>query len=239
MKLTNLSIKDLFTPVAKLTFLAGAGVSVDPPSSLPAGRKMMDVFIKYTCTESEIKRIKDLEDLHFESLIESVRHYIDPSLKFFDYYGACDKPNLNHFFFAEMIKKGHFVMTANLDFLIEYALKQSGVPNDQIIPVITKSDFQDYSDPYRLYKNGKKAVYKMYGATQNIITREDTRYSLIATVQGIVYSKEGSISPLEPFKLPLFKNVTKNRSLVIMGYSGSDNLGIISILKSLKEFTPF
>ncbi len=234
MKLTNLTIKDLITPEAKLTFLVGAGCSIDAPSCLPSGRQMMDAIIEYTCAESEIKKIKDLKELRFESLVESIRQYIDPMLRFIDYYGLCVTPNLNHFFFAEMIKKGHFVMTANLDFLIEYALKQSGVSNDEIIPVITREDFEKYTNPYELFKHGKKAVYKIYGATKNVITGEDTRNSLIASVQGIAYLGDGKISPLEPFKRPLLEKITKNRSLVIMGYSVSDDLGIIPILKVLK-----
>ncbi|MHA1193019.1 MAG: hypothetical protein ACTSP9_12080 [Promethearchaeota archaeon] len=69
MKLTNLTVRDLFTPDAKLTFLVGAGCSVDPPSCLPAGRTMMEAIIDYTCAESEIKKIKELEDLRFEMKI--------------------------------------------------------------------------------------------------------------------------------------------------------------------------
>jgi len=72
MKPTNLTIRDLISPDSKLTFLAGAGCSIDPPSCLPAGRAMMDAIIDYTCAESEIKKIKELEDLRFEQLIESM-----------------------------------------------------------------------------------------------------------------------------------------------------------------------
>jgi len=80
MKLTNLSIRDLITPENKLTFLVGAGCSVDAPSCLPAGRQMMDSIIKYTCAEAEIKRILELEDLRFEQLIEIIRDQLDPYL---------------------------------------------------------------------------------------------------------------------------------------------------------------
>ena len=61
MKLTNLTIRDLINTEAKLTFLAGAGCSLDPPSCLPAGKPMMEAIIKYTCDDSEIKRILNLE----------------------------------------------------------------------------------------------------------------------------------------------------------------------------------
>ncbi|GAH19880.1 unnamed protein product, partial [marine sediment metagenome] len=50
MKLTNLSLKDLITEKGKLTFLIGAGCSVDPPSCQPAGKTMMNMYIKWMQT---------------------------------------------------------------------------------------------------------------------------------------------------------------------------------------------
>ena len=41
MKPTTLTIQELFADEAKLTFLVGAGSSVDAPSCLSAGSKMM------------------------------------------------------------------------------------------------------------------------------------------------------------------------------------------------------
>jgi alkylhydroperoxidase/carboxymuconolactone decarboxylase family protein YurZ len=32
--------------------------------------------------------------------------------------------------------KGHLAMTTNIDFLIEYALQQSGVPDEEIVHII-------------------------------------------------------------------------------------------------------
>ena len=115
MKLTNLKITDLITPDAKLTFLVGAGCSIDPPSNLPAGKTMMEALIRYTCAESEIPKIKELKELRFEQLMEILRERLDPELKIIDFYGLCDKPNLQHFFLADMIENGHFVMTTNFE----------------------------------------------------------------------------------------------------------------------------
>jgi len=238
MKLTNLKIRDLFTPDAKLTFLVGAGCSVDPPSCLPAGKKMINEIIEYTCAESEIKKIKELEQLRFEQLIEIVRDQLDKELKIIDYYGQCDKPNQQHFFLAEMIKNGHFVMTTNFDFLFEYAL-QAGVPKEEIKVIITKEDFKKFSDPQELYSNGFKALYKIHGSTMNILKPEgqrDTRSSLITTIQAFGSNKEGeNVFQLEYFKKPLFENITKDRSLVVIGYSGSDDFDIVPTLKVLKN----
>ena len=236
MTLTNLKIKDLISPDAKLTFLVGAGCSVDSPSSLAAGRKMIEDIVNYTCAESEIQKILDLEELRFEQLVEVVRNWLDKDLKIIDYYGQCDTPNLQHFFLAEMIKNGHFVMTTNFDFLIEYALLNSGVSKNDITPVITKEDFQNYSDPDKLYRKGKKTLYKVHGSTKNIISKEDTRDSLVATIKAFGSNKEGeNVFQVEPFKRELFNNISNGRSLVIMGYSGSDDFDIVPTLKVLEN----
>jgi len=235
MMTTGITITDLFKE-DKLTFLVGAGCSVDAPSCLPAGRKMIEDLIRYTCAESEIEKILDLEELRFEQLIEIVRDSIDGDLNVIDYYGQCDKPNLQHFFLAEMIKNGHFVMTTNFDFLIEYALQQSGVPNEEILPVITKKDFETNSNPDENFDQGKKAIYKVHGSTKNIITEEDTRKSLVTTIQAFGSNKEReNVFQMEPFKRPLFENISTGRSLVILGYSGSDDFDIVPTLQVLKN----
>ena len=236
MRLTNLTIRDFITPDSKLTFLVGAGCSIDPPSCLPAGRAMMDAIIDYACAESEIEGIKKLKNLRFEALVEIVREQLDKELKIIDFYGLCDRPNLQHLFLADMITKGSFVITTNFDFLIEYALQQLGVPDDDIIPVITREDFEDFQDPYEQLKKGKKTVYKIHGSTKNIITEKPTRDSLIATIKAFGSNKEGeNVFQLESFKQPAFANITENRSLVIVGYSGSDDFDIVPTLQVLKN----
>ncbi|MFX1259491.1 MAG: tetratricopeptide repeat protein [Promethearchaeota archaeon] len=236
MKLTNLTIKNLFTDDTKLTFLVGAGCSVDAPSCLPAGHDMIEAIIKYSCAEVEKSKILNLKELRFEQLVEIIRDTLDPKLKLVDYYGESDKPNAQHFFLAEMIKKGHFVITTNFDFLIEYALLQLGVPKKKVIPVITKNDFQKFDEPEKLSKKGKRPVYKIHGSTKNIIAGEDTKDSLIATIQAFGSNKEGeNVFQLESFKQPAFINATKGRSLVIIGYSGSDDFDIVPTLMVLKN----
>ncbi|TFG28996.1 MAG: tetratricopeptide repeat protein [Promethearchaeota archaeon] len=236
MKLTNLSIKDLLNDDKNLTFLVGAGCSIDSPSCLPAGKAMMETLIIYTCHESEVEKILQIEDLRFEGLIEVIRDQLDKNLATIEYYGQCDKPNMQHFFLADMIQKGHFVMTTNFDFLIEYALLYSGVPEKNIVPVITREDFGRFQDPYELLNSGKNSLYKIHGSPHNIITNENTIDSLVATIQAFGSNKEGlDIFQMESFKRPFFENITNQRSLVVMGYSGSDDFDVVPTLKIIKN----
>lgn len=236
MKSINLSFKELINGNTNLTFLVGAGCSVDPPSCQPAGKKMMDAMIRYSCAESEIEKLLEISDLRFEQLVEIIRDQLDKDLEIIDYYGECKYPNLQHFFLADIIKKGHFVITTNFDFLIEYALLQSGIPEKDIIPVITKSDYKKYQNPSKLIKKDKKPLYKVHGSTKNIIENKDTRDTLVATIQAFGSNKEGlNVFQVEPFKQSLFDNISNGRSLIILGYSGSDDFDIVPTLKVLTD----
>ncbi|MBN2155460.1 MAG: tetratricopeptide repeat protein, partial [Candidatus Lokiarchaeota archaeon] len=230
----ELTLKDLFAKKGKYTFLVGAGISRDPPSNLPLGREMMEVIIRYTCAESEVEKILGLENLRFEQLVEIVRDYLDPELKLIDYYGLCDKPNTNHFFLVEMMKRGHYVLTTNFDCLIEHALMQSKVKKNRNLPVITEEDFKKYSDVPKVVRKGYFPVYKIHGSPHNIITNTSTKDSLVVTIQAFGSGKEGeSVFQLEPHKRPVFESITNGRTLVIMGYSGSDDFDITPTLRLL------
>ena len=236
MKKANITVDTLLGENQKLTFLVGAGCSVDAPSSQPAGRSMMEAMIKFICAESEVDKILKITDLRFEALVEIIRDNLDPDLRIIDYYGLCNKPNLQHFYLAEMINQGQFVMTTNFDFLIEHALLQLGIPKDNIKIVITKEDFENYNNPPHLFNNEFMSIYKIHGSTKNIITNESTRDTLVATIQAFGSNKEGmSVFQVEPFKRPLFDNISNERSLIVMGYSGSDDFDVVPTLKKLQN----
>ncbi len=229
------TLMELFPKDGKYSFLVGAGCSMDPPSCMPSGKQMITDILQYTCEESEVRKLLGLEDLRYEQLMEIVRDVLDPELKIIDYFGLCDKPNLIHLFLAEMIKRGHFAMTTNFDYLIEIALLKSDIERKRIIPVITKEDFNKYQNPTQVVTEGNYPVYKIHGSTRNIITKASTRESLVATIQAFGSGKEGeSVFLLEPFKRPFFENISRGQKLVVIGYSGSDDFDIVPTLKILE-----
>ena len=236
MKLLKCNIIKLLRESKKLTFLVGAGCSVDPPSNLSTAKPMMKAIIEYSCPKSEVQKILNFNELRFEELVEVFRDIFDSDLTILDYYGECTKPNLHHMFLAQMIKKGNFVITTNFDSLIEYALLRLKIPNKAIIPVITKEDFEKYYNPYKLIEESKYPVYKIHGSTKNIITGEKTKTSLIATLQSLGTNKKGTnLLSVEYYKKPLLEKSSENRSLVVIGYSGGDDFDIIPTLKTLKR----
>lgn len=221
----------------QLVLLVGAGCSLDPPSNLPAGKQMMNQIIKFGCDEEFFEILKkkiDSLEIRFELLVELFQKHIDYEKGLIEYYGSCESPNLQHFYIANKIQEGAIVLTTNFDNCIEHALKKSGVQD--IIPVITKKDFSQYSDPYALITQKKFPVYKIHGSHSNVITKENTSSSLITTVGDFGKNKEYiALTDLEPFKKPLLERISSNTTLIVIGYSGSDDFDIIPTLKKMRD----
>ncbi|MFW9873163.1 MAG: tetratricopeptide repeat protein [Candidatus Thorarchaeota archaeon] len=226
MSIENLSLKDLIKDSSELTFLVGAGCSVDPPSCQPDSKPMMDAIIDCTCAKSEIGKIKELEELKFETLLEILRNTIDPNLKLLDFYGLCETPNIHHYFLVEMLNKGNFVITTNFDTLIENALKQIGTPKKEIALIIKPSDYKELSikNPLELIQKGKKVIYKIHGSLRNVFKpKEDTKKLLVESLP---------MKEVQLYKSRSLNKVFKGRTLVIMGYSGYNDFDIIPLLKT-------
>ncbi len=236
MKILRFNFLDLLKRSKKLTFLVGAGCSVESPSNLGTANDMMKAIIEFSCLKSEIQKILNINGLRFEELVELYRDLLDPNLKILDYYGECNEPNLQHIFLAQMIKKGNFVITTNFDSLIEYALLKLKIPKESVIPVITEEDFEKFSNPYKLNEESKYPVYKIHGSVKNIITSQNVKASLISTLQALGSNKKGTnILSVEYYKKPLLEKITEHRSLVVIGYSGGDDFDIIPTIKTLKK----
>ena len=56
-KSKNFNVTKLFESDEKLTFLVGAGASIEAPSQLPSTNDTMKALIKLSCANSEIEKI--------------------------------------------------------------------------------------------------------------------------------------------------------------------------------------
>ena len=221
-------------PGNKMTFLVGAGVSMNPPSNLPSARAMTRSLLEYLAPPEEIENILSLHPLRYELLVEIIQALFDPNLSFFDYFEKVTTPNLIHVFLAQMILRGNHVITTNFDYLIEQALMNSTDRRDRILPVITERDFLQFQDPQALPDAQRLAIFKIHGSKRNVTTGENTLDSLITTTSALGKHKEGGTSfAIEPFKKPALSNLMRGRTLLVIGYSGNDDF---DIGPTLKEF---
>ena len=230
------NLEELFLKDSKWTFLVGAGVSMDAPSSLPSARQISRIILEYLAPEEELENLLSLEMLRYELLVESIQDMFDTELVFMDYFDEIIEPNLIHLFLATAISRNNYVVTTNFDYLIERALMRvlSEDTHHQIMPIITKEDFLEHQDPQALIESGKYALYKIHGSKTNIVTKEVTIHSLITTISDLGKDREsGETFAIEPYKKPAVNNLMKDQSLMVMGYSGSDDFDIGPVLKEL------
>ncbi|MHA1719807.1 MAG: tetratricopeptide repeat protein [Promethearchaeota archaeon] len=234
---TNKNINDLFEEGTKYTFLVGAGISINPPSNLPSAKSIIDVLLNSCIPLEELTTSQSIKGLRYEMIIEQVQNRFDYELKILDYFEKFTNPNLIHLFLAYAISKKHYVITTNFDYLIEFALKSIiiGEKHNDIIPIITKEDFTKYSDLSQLANSSKYPLVKVHGSKYNMITGEKTSDSVITTMRALGSNKEGKTFDIEPFKKPLIENIFKDRTLVVMGYSGNDDFDIAPMLNDIKS----
>ena len=139
-----ISMEEIFHLTDKLYFLVGSGISCNPPSCLPSENSFTKMLIKHLIPKELVRgkevtflyiisefvdfnreemRI-DKDFLRFEALMGIIQRF-NPELQVLNIYTKYQTPNLNHYFLAEMVLKGHNVLTTNFDSLIEYTLLES------------------------------------------------------------------------------------------------------------------
>ncbi len=233
----NIDEKDLqkiFEKDGQYTFLVGAGVSMNPPSNLPSALEIAHSLIELCAPENEIDIIKSMENLRYEYMISEIRLLFDNDLKLMDYFELAINPNLIHFFLAYMIKSMQWVVTTNFDNLIEYALLSIGDFKYPVLNIITKEDFTKYAEIHKFATLGNYIICKIHGSKKNVMTGEDISDSLVTTMESLGKEKtKGETFAIEAYKKSLVDNLMKDRILVVMGYSGSDDFDIGPLLKEL------
>lgn len=232
-------IESYFDLTRDYTFLVGAGISMDAPTNMPSARQIARCLLDVFTPAEEVDALSSLSGLRYEALIEYFQANVDEQLKFMDYMDIAVYPNIIHVFLANMILQRQFVITTNFDYLIEIALEKilTGRKHKQILPIITRQDFIEYKSPDDVIRSGHFPVYKIHGAKKNIITGNSTQESMITTMSALGKDREeGKTFGIEPFKKPAVMNLMRGRTVIVMGYSGSDDFDIGPALKEISNF---
>ena len=111
-------LEDLFSPEKKYTFLVGAGVSMDAPTNMPSAREIVKLLLDFCAPPEEIENLLSLKLLRYELVVEKIQGIFDEELKFMDYLELVTSPNIIHLFLDHLIKRSHYVITTNFDYLI-------------------------------------------------------------------------------------------------------------------------
>jgi len=139
---------------SKVLFWTGAGISIDPPSSLPSGYTLTKDIVDSFCTPGTWERILFfLENVKYCSLAEDImpiprlESILGNIVSLFGadfllrFYSLDPTPNSYHFFFAEHLLRHGKHITLNLDLGIENALRKMHKVNPSVYPLHLHGDF--------------------------------------------------------------------------------------------------
>ncbi len=177
--------------------------------------------------------------MRYEGFIEEIQKIIDKDLSFLDYLEIKKEPNIIHYFLAKHVLNHDDVITTNFDYLIERALMNS-LPSNKINlinPIITKDQYLKLNKVESIYNDKQFFLFKVHGSKKNIISNQGTSESLITTLSSLGKDREeGDTFTIEPYKKPIISRILKDRVLVVLGYSGSDDFDIAPFLMEIPSY---
>lgn len=210
----------------RLAFLVGAGISMEPPSYLTtwpqsdcmrvlttgdpdADEKMVralrpEVFFQVLYNTIGMKTLKALEVLN-PATLNSDEEIV--------------APNLLHFFLAEMMRKGHVVLTSNFDDLIERAFAKLTDGKSEPRVVVSDLDIQSLCGET---DSESGCLIKIHGSflTPGGKNSQDSIVALLQQVQ----------REFPESKRELMRKIVAGYDLVVLGYSGRDDFDLYPYL---------
>lgn len=205
----------------EITILCGAGISFDPPTSLPTVHSFTTRILEKFGADKHVidsvsERIGKLKVFpRFELLIDDIRKDIDPELHIGNIFSS-KLYNLTHLLLGKLILQGSNIVTTNFDTCIENSLRESKF-NQYIFDGedITTLDFK---------RSG--GLYKPHGSVGL-----DNK-GLVISVQALARTDRGFLN--YPNWRELLLKLFSNKLVLVLGYSGSDDFDITPILLEAK-----
>lgn len=228
-------VPELTDPVAldaeRLTILAGAGVSLDRPSCVPAGAAIIDVLVDWICRDHPAERhlldqlrapARDqspyrgpLGSLRFELLLGECTRWKPAVLRALSVLESRGGPNLWHLRVIDAVRHGARVLTTNFDTRLEAAAALLDVD----LPVVTVGT---RVPPVRALASA--ALIKLHGSFPSP-GRRALPTGTLAQMAGFGLAYERA-----PALRRQIDTWLGDRDLLILGYSGSDTYDVVPLL---------
>ena len=210
----------------RLAYLAGAGVSRDPPASRPMAGEIAAALTEGLWLRSTVARrhlrLADVchlaRTLRFESLVQLVADTAG-SVGFLRVVDG-GRPNFLHRCLAGALSDGCPVLTTNFDRLIESAHPRRG----SLRALATAADFQRHGA-----QSPRGVLAKLHGSSED-------QDSLCATLANV-----GRLGPAFAWDVrrgEYLARVRRDFPLVVLGYSGADDLDVMPRLEISKSTQP-
>lgn len=231
----------------KIIWWVGAGISLDYPTCAPLAWDLMNSISKATKNWIYIywrrnNHVREMINKNFnkwEKIItgQENKYFDDTKLSLEELLGLLEEEqvdtnqellylaldslpfNKNHEFLARRIKKGDIVITTNFDSCIEKAF-ETLFKKEKILVAANKNSI------LKLFQNSKTSgLIKIHGSLRDTQKRK-TEKTIQSTIKRILHNgRKGTFGLDEEIEKQL-KALMRNRILIVVGYSGSDDLDI-------------
>ena len=208
----------------QVVVLAGAGISIEEPSGIPAAWGLLEALLEWVAPDAKVRaglarrmmpgsHLNPYHFLRFEGFIQAVAE-LDPNVFYYlestQTYG---RPNLNHQLLARMAFEGATVLTTNFDTRIEQASGRA------LLPTFVLSSRRRAPTP------GDRLV-KVHGSFPWKRGRNVTPRATLAQI-----GKLGLGFERFPAFRDWFRAVTDGRHLIVVGYSASDSFDVVPLIE--------
>lgn len=208
--------------------LAGAGISIEEPSGIPAAWGLLELLLKWVTPDgaacAELARrmtpgsqFNPYHFLRFEGFIQAVAE-IDPNIFYYlESTQTFGGPNLNHRLLARMALAGATVVTTNFDTRIEQAA------GAELLPTFVLSS-------KRKAPNSDDRLVKVHGSFPWRRGRNVTPHATLTQI-----GKLGLGFERFPTFQDWYRQTTTGKHLVVIGYSASDSFDVVPLIENFSD----
>lgn len=204
-----------------ILFLCGAGISLDAPTSLPTVNKFIcDILKESEVPDGTIDKVYEQfgkTNYRFDSLVDEIRKMCDVDLLLTKIFDSSTFNKIHHFL-SLMLRDGASIITTNFDTCIENAclFENFGFNNRFVYNGI---DLTDEEKPL------SSVLVKIHGSQP---IKEEIAGELVVTIKALAKT-EKAFKAFPNWRKYLL-NLIANKTVVVMGYSCSDDFDIVPLL---------
>jgi tetratricopeptide (TPR) repeat protein len=216
----------------RTVILAGAGVSFENPSRVPLASHVISALLHRIspddATRADLQllanparpdKLSPTDYLRFEALLDAIQQHADPQLNLLEFVDLYRDPNPLHYYLAERAIAGDVVLTTNFDSLLEVAIRELG---REPRTVCRSEQFERMA-----LSRGEVPIFKLHGSYRAFAAGSDSVVTdtIEATLSKIHGGKQDL--GLSGEKKKALLELVRNARLLVIGYSGGDDLDIV------------
>jgi tetratricopeptide (TPR) repeat protein len=203
--------------LSRVTFLCGAGVSYGPPTRLPTVQAFVEAAFRHC--QSDIGALEAAmapqdPPRRFEVLVEAIGQ-LSPAAQLLGSVFDSESPNVLHHFLGAQCMAGATVITTNFDNCIERTWSR---PCERVVFL---------GEDLTLPAPSRAVLVKPHG-TNPWEGADTTPVSLVASIRALARTARGFA--LFPAWRGYLQDCLNGRTVVVIGYSGSDDFDITPLL---------